>query len=113
MKSLSQEKIFSQLLKITISLFTHLRKVLVYIKWSRYELAGNILGRSYVPVHKHKTAVERSIGGRNFRRIKIIIASLYSTPSVPFVPSLPCVLPSYICSFVQNTTLVLDASQTA
>lgn len=83
-------------------MFTHLRKVLVYIKWSRYELAGNILGRSYVSVHKHKTAVERRIGGRNFRRIKIIIASVYCMPSVS---SVPYVLPSYTCFILQNTTL--------
>jgi hypothetical protein len=80
---------------------------LVYIKWSRYELAGSILDRSYVSVHKHNAAVERSIGGKNFRRIKIIIASLYCTP---FVPSVPCTLPSYIRFIVLETTLVLDTS---
>jgi hypothetical protein len=80
---------------------------LVYIKWSRQKLAGNILDRSYVSVHKHNTAVNRSIGGKNFRRMKIIIVSLYCMPSAPSVPG---ILPSYVSFIVLETMLVLDAS---
>jgi hypothetical protein len=104
-----KEKIFSQLLKITISLFTHLHKVLVYIKWSRYELAGNILGRSYVSVHKYKTAVEWRIGGRSFRRTKIIIAF----PLLFALCSLSSLTHSFVYLFAfssRTQRVVLDAS---